>query len=63
MRQCVREGMRLLDRASRRRIRAIAEERTADLGDEDLEALGWHEWLEALESGVAAHHAGPRARP
>jgi len=58
VRQCVREGMRLLDRASRRRIRAIAEERTADLGDEDLEALGWHEWLEALESGVAAHHAG-----
>jgi superfamily II RNA helicase len=58
VRQCVREGMRLLDRASRRRIRAIAEERTADLGDEDLEALGWHQWLEGLESGVAAHHAG-----
>jgi superfamily II RNA helicase len=58
VRQCVREGMRLLDRSSRRRIRAIAEERTADLGDEDLEALGWYEWLEALESGVAAHHAG-----
>ena len=58
VRQCGREGMRLLDRSSRRRIRAIAEERTADLGDEDLEALGWHEWLEALESGVAAHHAG-----
>ncbi len=58
VRQCVREGMRLLDRSSRRRIRAIAEERTSDLGDEDLDALGWHEWLEALESGVAAHHAG-----
>ena len=58
VRQCVREGVRLLDRASRRRIRAIAESCTEDLGDEDLEALGWHEWLEALESGVAAHHAG-----
>jgi superfamily II RNA helicase len=58
VRQCVREGLRLLDRSSRRRIRAIAEERTSDLGDEDLDALGWHEWLEALESGVAAHHAG-----
>ncbi len=58
VRQCVREGMRLLDRASRRRIRAIAEERTADLGEEDLEALGWHEWVEGLEAGVAAHHAG-----
>jgi len=58
VRQCVREGLRLIDRSARRRIRAIAEEKTADLGDEDLEALGWHEWLEALESGVAAHHAG-----
>jgi superfamily II RNA helicase len=58
VRQCVREGVRLLDRASRRRTRAIAESCTEDLGDEDLEALGWHEWLEALESGVAAHHAG-----
>jgi superfamily II RNA helicase len=58
VRQCVRDGMRLLDRSSRRRIRAIAEERTVDLGDEDLEALGYHEWLEGLESGVAAHHAG-----
>ena len=61
MRQCVREGMRLLDRASRRRIRAIAEERTADLGDEDLEALGWHEWLEALESRRRRAPRGARA--
>jgi len=58
VRQCVRDGLRLADRASRRRIRAIAEECTEDLGDEDLEALGWHEWVEALECGVAAHHAG-----
>jgi superfamily II RNA helicase len=58
VRLCVREGVRLLDRSSRRRTRAIAESCTEDLGDEDLEALGWHEWLEALESGVAAHHAG-----
>jgi superfamily II RNA helicase len=58
VRQCVRDGLRLVDRSARRRIRGIAEERTADLGDEDLDALGWHEWVEALESGVAAHHAG-----
>ena len=62
VRQCVREGMRLLDRSSRRRIRAIAEERTADLGDEDLEALGWHEWLEALESRRRRAPRGARAR-
>ena len=58
VRQCVRDGLRLADRSSRRRIRQIAEECTADLGDEDLDALGWHEWVEALEAGVAAHHAG-----
>ena len=55
VRQCVRDGMRLLDRSSRRRIRAIAEERTADLGDEDLEALGL-----ARVAGGRSSAASPR---
>ena len=28
------------------------------LPDDDLAALGFDEWLEALERGLAAHHAG-----
>jgi ATP-dependent RNA helicase HelY len=42
----------------RRRIRAVAEELTAHLPDADLGVLGFAGWLEELERGVAAHHAG-----
>lgn len=58
VRQVVRDGVRLTDAAERDAIRAVAERRTAPLGDEDLGALGYDEWLEGLERGVAAHHAG-----
>ena len=42
----------------RDRIRAIVEERTAALADDDLDVLGYDRWLAGLEAGVAAHHAG-----
>ena len=45
-------------RAERDEIRAIVEERARMLRDEDLAVLGYWEWLEGLERGVAAHHAG-----
>jgi ATP-dependent RNA helicase HelY len=51
-------GIRLTDSDDRRSIRQIVEERTAHLTDEDLSVLGYDRWLQALESGVAAHHAG-----
>ena len=51
-------GMRLTDAEDRRAIRNLAEERTAHLTDDDLGVLGYDRWLTALESGVAAHHAG-----
>jgi ATP-dependent RNA helicase HelY len=28
------------------------------LPEEDLEVLGYREWITALERGIAAHHAG-----
>ncbi len=56
--QCLRAGLRLVDRTERDEIRSHAEQRCADLPDEDLEVLGYHEWLDGLERGVAAHHAG-----
>ena len=40
------------------RIRSIAEARCAHIPDEDLNVLGYPEWLDALERGIAAHHAG-----
>nr|WP_315268589.1 DEAD/DEAH box helicase [Microbacterium lemovicicum] len=56
--QVRRSGLRLTDQDERREIRAIVEERTRTLRDEDLAVLGYHEWLDNLERGVASHHAG-----
>lgn len=54
----VSAGVRLTNSEERRAIREIAEERTAHLGDGDLEVLGYDRWLTALELGIGAHHAG-----
>lgn len=56
--QVVREGIRLTDSTERARIKEYAELRCSYLAKEDLEVLGYHEWLEALAAGVASHHAG-----
>ena len=58
VRQVVRDGVRLTDAGERSSIRQIAERRVDPLVDEDLRVLGYDEWLEGLERGVAAHHAG-----
>jgi len=58
VRQVVRDGVRLVGRSERQRIRAIAEHYVDDFDDDDLGALGYAEWVEGLEAGVAAHHAG-----
>lgn len=56
--QVRRAGVRLTSQDERAEIRAIVEERTRTLHDEDLAVLGYWEWLENLERGVASHHAG-----
>ncbi|MBL1116063.1 DEAD/DEAH box helicase [Streptomyces sp. 110] len=56
--QCLHAGLRLNDESARSQVRAIVEERTAGIPDEDLHVLGYFEWLEGLERGIAAHHAG-----
>ena len=56
--QCMREGLVLTDGTERARIREFAELRCSRLDDADLAVLGYHEWLEALAAGFAAHHAG-----
>ena len=58
VRQVLRSGIRLTDTAERDEIRAVVEERARMLRDEDLAVLGYWEWLEGLQRGVAAHHAG-----
>ncbi|MEU4263666.1 DEAD/DEAH box helicase [Streptomyces sp. NPDC025273] len=56
--QCLQAGLRLNDEDGRRLVREIVEERTASIPGEDLHVLGYYEWLEGLERGIAAHHAG-----
>jgi ATP-dependent RNA helicase HelY len=54
----VAAGIRLTTPEETAQITDIAERSTADIPDEDLRALGYGEWLTALQRGIAAHHAG-----
>lgn len=56
--QVRRSGLRLTSGEERREIRALVAERSRTLQNEDLAVLGYYEWLDDLERGVAAHHAG-----
>ncbi|HEY0904996.1 MAG TPA: DEAD/DEAH box helicase [Marmoricola sp.] len=56
--QCLNANLRLTTTEERDQIFAFVEERCATLPDEDLHALGYHEFLDGLTRGVAAHHAG-----
>ena len=51
-------GIRLTDGEEEARIREFVEMRVAWMDEEDLSALGFYEWREALAAGIAAHHAG-----
>jgi ATP-dependent RNA helicase HelY len=56
--QCLHAGLRLTSPEERTEIRTIVQDRTASIPSEDLAVLGYWEWLDGLERGLAAHHAG-----
>ena len=56
--QCLASGLRLNTPAEAAEVREVAEERTAALPADDLDVLGYWEWVDGLQRGVAAHHAG-----
>ncbi|GGA56322.1 helicase [Pseudoclavibacter endophyticus] len=56
--QVLRSGISLTTAEERDEIRWIVEERCRRLPDGDLAALGFAGWVDALERGVASHHAG-----
>lgn len=58
VRQCVRSGLRLTSEDEIAEIHEVIAEHTSNLPESDLVVLGYWEWREALERGVAAHHAG-----
>jgi len=60
--QILRSGLRLTTNIEREKIRHQVLESTRDIPDEDLAALGFSDWIDALERGVAAHHAGALPR-
>ncbi|CAB4907484.1 unannotated protein [freshwater metagenome] len=58
VKQCLQSGIRLTTSDERKEILETANRYTQFLAPEDLEVLHHSEWLEALERGIAAHHAG-----
>jgi ATP-dependent RNA helicase HelY len=56
--QCLNAGLRLTTPPETAEITAVVQERTADLPEEDLQVLGYADWLAGLQRGIAAHHAG-----
>jgi ATP-dependent RNA helicase HelY len=54
----VRGGLRLNNPEEVEEVRRIVVERTKGLPEGDLAVLGYWEWRDALERGIAGHHAG-----
>ena len=58
VRQCLTAGLRLTNTQERSEIRSVIARNMKNLAQEDLVVLGYYEWADALERGIAAHHAG-----
>ncbi|KRF24967.1 RNA helicase [Phycicoccus sp. Soil803] len=56
--QLLRDGLRLIPEAEGDKIRRTVEERVSSLADEDLDVLGYWDFVDGLTRGFAAHHAG-----
>jgi ATP-dependent RNA helicase HelY len=58
VKQCLAAGLRLTNADERSQIREVISEKTKSLPEDDLVVLGFHEWVDSLERGIASHHAG-----
>jgi len=58
VRQCLAAGIRLTNGEERKEIRATIARNMKNLAEEDLVVIGYYEWADSLERGIAAHHAG-----
>jgi ATP-dependent RNA helicase HelY len=56
--QCLSAGVRLTSPEERDAIFELVEESCRQLPDDDLHVLGYHDFLDGLTRGIAAHHAG-----
>ncbi len=55
---CLKMGISLTTASEREEIIQIAHERLVDFSDDDLAALEFTQFIEQLEAGIGAHHAG-----
>jgi ATP-dependent RNA helicase HelY len=56
--QCLNAGVRLTSPQERDAIFEFVEETCRHLPEDDLHVLGYHDFLDGLTRGIAAHHAG-----
>jgi ATP-dependent RNA helicase HelY len=56
--QCLAANLRLTSPAERDEIHAFVESRCKHIPETDRHVLGYHDFLEGLTRGIAAHHAG-----
>ncbi|MFH5210385.1 DEAD/DEAH box helicase [Antrihabitans sp. NCIMB 15449] len=56
--QCLRSRLELTTPEQVEEISSVIAKHTAELPKADLDVLGYWEWRDALERGLAAHHAG-----
>jgi ATP-dependent RNA helicase HelY len=56
--ECLAAGLRLTTPDEAEHIESVAARRTADIPEQDLAVLGYHDWVMGLRRGIAAHHAG-----
>jgi ATP-dependent RNA helicase HelY len=56
--ECLGAGLRLTTPDEAEHIEDVASRRVADVPEEDLAVLGYHDWVTGLRRGIAAHHAG-----
>lgn len=58
VKRCLYENLRLTTPDERKRITEYADLRASELPEEELDILGYHDWIAGLANGIAAHHAG-----
>lgn len=56
--QCLDGNLSLTSPEERAEIRAFVENECASIPKDDLEVLGYYEFLDGMSRGIAAHHAG-----
>jgi ATP-dependent RNA helicase HelY len=58
VRFCLQDNLRLTTPDERARIAEYAQSRVAELPQDELDVLGFDQWLAGLVNGIAPHHAG-----